>query len=205
MKSTKKKHEEESLQLYYVQQEISQQQNTIEKYQNTLMKLISLREEKDQKISNIKELHKKAQKKMLEEKEKEDKLSHDLQKMTVLQNQFADWEKEIKKCLIISKKTCQKDAILQQELITEKQKRDCILFKLREEVWRLEEEITNLNEQVQLKLKEKVATSQLVADANTDLEALHREHTNLCNAWNAVVLNISKRDKIYDQLKEERE
>ncbi|XP_047359274.1 coiled-coil domain-containing protein 40 isoform X1 [Vespa velutina] len=205
LKSTKKKHEEESLQLYYVQQEISQQQNTIEKYQNTLMKLTSLREEKDQKISDIKELHKKAQKKMLEEKEKEDKLSHDLQKMTALQNQFADWEKEIKKCLIISKKTCQKDAILQQELINEKQRKDCILFKLREEVWRLEEEITNLNEQIQLKLKEKVATSQLVADANADLEALHREHTNLCNAWNTVVLNISKRDKIYDQLTEERE
>ncbi|XP_014598615.1 PREDICTED: coiled-coil domain-containing protein 40 [Polistes canadensis] len=205
VKSTKKKHEEESLQLYYAQQEIMQQENTIEEYKNTLMKLTSLREEKNQKVNDIKELHKKAKEKMQEEKEKEDKLLRDLQKMTALQNQFADWEEEIKQCLMISKKTCQKDAILQQELINEKQKKDCILFKLREEVWRLEEEINNFNEQVQLKLKEKVATSQLVADANADLEALHREHTNLSNAWNGVVLNISKRDKIYDQLTEERQ
>ncbi|KAI4501390.1 hypothetical protein M0802_003267 [Mischocyttarus mexicanus] len=204
VKSTKKKHEEESLQLYYAQQEIMQQENTIEEYKNTLMKLTSLREEKNQKVNEIKELHKKAQEKMQEEKEKEDKLLRDIQKMTALQNQFANWEEEIKQCLIISKKTCQKDAILQQELINEKQRKDCILFKLREEVWKLEEEITDFNEQVQLKLKEKVATSQLVADANADLEALHREHTNLSNAWNGVVLNISKRDKIYDQLIEER-
>ncbi|KAI4488967.1 hypothetical protein M0804_004465 [Polistes exclamans] len=205
VKSTKKKHEEESLQLYYAQQEIMQQENTIEEYKNTLMKLTSLREEKNQKVNDIKELHKKAKEKMQEEKEKEDKLLRDLQKMTALQNQFANWEEEIKQCLMISKKTCQKDAILQQELINEKQKKDCILFKLREEVWRLEEEINNFNEQVQLKLKEKVATSQLVADANADLEALHREHTNLSNAWNGVVLNISKRDKIYEQLTEERQ
>ncbi|XP_043504867.1 coiled-coil domain-containing protein 40 isoform X1 [Polistes fuscatus] len=205
VKSTKKKHEEESLQLYYAQQEIMQQENTIEEYKNTLMKLTSLREEKNQKVNDIKELHKKAKEKMQEEKEKENKLLRDLQKMTALQNQFADWEEEIKQCLMISKKTCQKDAILQQELINEKQKKDCILFKLREEVWRLEEEINNFNEQVQLKFKEKAATSQLVADANADLEALHREHTNLSNAWNGVVLNISKRDKIYDQLTAERQ
>ncbi|XP_015177941.1 PREDICTED: coiled-coil domain-containing protein 40 isoform X2 [Polistes dominula] len=182
-----------------------QQENTIEEYKNTLMKLTSLREEKNQKVNDIKELHKKAKEKMQEEKDKEDKLLRDLQKMTALQNQFANWEEEMKQCLMISKKTCQKDAILQQELINEKQKKDCILFKLREEVWRLEEEITNVNEQVQLKIKEKLATSQLVADANADLEALHREHTNLSNAWNGVVLNISKRDKIYDQLTEERQ
>ncbi|XP_015177940.1 PREDICTED: coiled-coil domain-containing protein 40 isoform X1 [Polistes dominula] len=205
VKSIKKKHEEESLQLYYAQQEIMQQENTIEEYKNTLMKLTSLREEKNQKVNDIKELHKKAKEKMQEEKDKEDKLLRDLQKMTALQNQFANWEEEMKQCLMISKKTCQKDAILQQELINEKQKKDCILFKLREEVWRLEEEITNVNEQVQLKIKEKLATSQLVADANADLEALHREHTNLSNAWNGVVLNISKRDKIYDQLTEERQ
>ncbi|KAK2586864.1 hypothetical protein KPH14_009802 [Odynerus spinipes] len=205
VKSTKKKHEEESLQLYYAQQEISQQQSTIEKYQNTLMKLISLREEKDQKVNEIRESHKKIQEKVLEEKKKEDKLSRDLQNLTALQNQFAQWEEELNKCLTISKRTCKKDAIVQQELINEKQRKDCILFKLREEVWRLEDEITYLNEQVQLKLNEKIATSQLVADANTDLEAIHREHKNLCNSWNAVVLNISKRDKIYDQLSEERE
>ncbi|KAG5322340.1 CCD40 protein, partial [Pseudoatta argentina] len=205
IKALEKERETEGLQLYYAQQEIAQQQKTIEKYQSMIANVISQREEKDTHVKNAKEVHKDTHIKLLEEKRKEENLMHELEQITDLQAQFSKLQTELENALIISKQVSKKDKIIQRDLIAQKQQKDCIIYKLMEEVWRIKNEITNLDTQLQLKNKEKIQINQMIADVNTDLETLHKQHTNLCTAWNSVVLNITNRNKVYEQLNTERE
>ncbi|KYN30494.1 Coiled-coil domain-containing protein 40 [Trachymyrmex septentrionalis] len=205
IKALEKERETEALQLYYAQQEIAQQQKTIEKCQSMIANVVSQREEKDTHVKNAKEVHRNTHVKLLEEKRKEENLMHELEQTTDLQAQFSKLQTELENALIISKQVSKKDKIIQRDLIAQKQQKDCIIYKLMEEVWRIKNEITNLDTQLQLKNKEKIQFNQMIADVNTDLETLHKQHTNLCNAWNSVVLNITNRNKVYEQLNTERE
>lgn len=200
-----KERETEGLQLYYAQQEIAQQQMTIEKYQSMIANVILLREEKDTCVKKAKDVHKATHAKLFDEKKKEENLVRELEQLTALQAQFSDWQTELENNLTISKQVSKKDRIIQRDLIAQKQQKDCIIYKLMEEVWRIKTEIANLDMQLQLKNKEKIEINQMIADVNADLEALHKQHVNLCNAWNSVVLNITKRNKVYEQLNAERE
>ncbi|KYQ57453.1 Coiled-coil domain-containing protein 40 [Trachymyrmex zeteki] len=205
IKALEKERETEGLQLYYAQQEIAQQQMTIEKYQSMIVNVISQREKKDTCVKNAKDVHKTTHVKLLEEKRKEENCMRELEQITDLQAQFSKWQTELENTLIISKQVSKKDKAIQRDLITEKQQKDCIIYKLMEEVWKIKNEIANLDTQLQLKNKEKIQINQMIADVNIDLETLHKQHTNLCNAWNSVVLNITNRNKVYEQLNTERE
>ncbi|XP_018059753.1 PREDICTED: coiled-coil domain-containing protein 40 [Atta colombica] len=205
IKVLEKERETEGLQLYYAQQEIAQQQKTIEKYQSMIANVILQREEKDTHVKNAKEVHKNTHIKLLEEKRKEENLMHELEQITDLQAQFSKLQTELENSLIISKQVSKKDKIIQRDLIAQKQQKDCIIYKLMEEVWKIKNEITNLDTQLQLKNKEKIQINQMITDVNIDLETLHKQHTNLCNTWNSVVLNITNRNKVYEQLNTERE
>jgi len=205
IKVIEKERETEGLQLYYAQQEIAQQQMTIEKYQNMIANVISLREEKETCIKNVKDVHKAIHAKLFDEKKKEENLMHELEQLTDLQAQLSEWQTELENSLTISKQVSKKDKAIQQDLIAQKQQKDYIIYKLMEEVWRIKNEIANLDMQLQLKNKDKIQINQMIADVNADLEALHKQHMNLCNTWNSVVLNITKRNKFYEQLNIERE
>lgn len=178
---------------------------TIEKYQGMITNIILLREEKDTRVKDARDVRKVAHAKLLDEKTKEKNLAHELEQLTVLQTQFSEWQKELENSLTISKQVSKKDKAIQRDLITQKQQKDFIIFRLMEEIWKIKTEIANLDVQLQLKNKEKIEISQMIADVNADLEALHKQHMNLCNAWNSVVLNITKRNKVYKQLNAERE
>ncbi|XP_072750930.1 coiled-coil domain-containing protein 40 isoform X2 [Anoplolepis gracilipes] len=205
IKSIEKEHEAESLQLYYAQEETTHQQMTIDKYQSVITNVISLREEKDTHVRDAREVYKVTHAKLLNEKTKEENLLHELEQLTVLQAQFLEWQKELENNLTISKQVSKKDKVIQRNLIAQKQQKDFIIFRLMEEIWKIKTEIANLDIQLQLKNKEKIEINQMIVDVNADLEALHKQHKNLCNAWNSVVLNITKRNKVYEQLNTERE
>ena len=196
--------EEEGQKLYNAQSEIARQQKALENYQSMLHKLKSLYEDNDQQVKDLKELHKKLSKELQEEKSKENRLTQNLSSLANLETAFIEWEKEINKDLLVSQRVSEKDAAMRKELIQQKQRRDYILFKLMNEVHKIEEEIRFLDEQLQLKDKEKIVLGQTIADANADLEALQRDHKNLLNTWNSVLFCISQRDNISDQLNSER-
>jgi chromosome segregation ATPase len=200
-----KKHEADTLQLYHDQQEIAQQQTTIDKYQSMITNVISLREEKDSHVREAKSVHRATRVKLSDEKRKEENLLHEMEQLAALQAQFSQWQTELASDLAVSKRVSDKDKTVQRELIARKQYKDCIIFKLMEEVWRIKTEIAGLDVQLQLKNREKTEISRMMGDVNADLEALHRQHANLCDAWNSVVSNIAKRNRVYEQLNAERE
>lgn len=180
--------------------EIARQQKVLEKYQSMLDKIKSLYEINDQQIKALKELQKKILNELQVEKSKEKELIRKLENLSNLEASFIEWEKEINKELTISKRVSEKDAIMRKELIQQKQRNDYLLFKIMNEVHKIEDEIRYLDDQLQLKDKEKIVAAQTLADANTDLEVVQKDQKILLSTWNSVLVCISQRDNINDQL-----
>ncbi|XP_076390320.1 lethal (2) 41Ab isoform X2 [Megachile rotundata] len=164
-----------------------------------------MREKKNHTIEDAKQVLEDNNSKLKEEQNRKEKLTRELQNLSNFHNCLSKWEKDLNDYLLISKQITLQDANKKKLLINEKQQRDFILHKLKEEVWKIESEIAYLDEQLQIKNKEKEDANKMIIYANTDLETLHRKHKDLHGIWNSVVNSILKRNDAYDQLHIEQE
>lgn len=165
-----------------------------------LAELINLKSDTDERLKITKEAHKKINEEFQDKKLKEKKLLQSIESLGALQQQFSKWEDELAGNVTISQRISEKDAAMQRELLFQKQQKDFLLYKLEDEVWKLQSEIKDIDEQLQIKDQEKIDLSQMIADANADLEGLKKEHKTLYSAWSSVLNLISQRDKINDEI-----
>ncbi|XP_016844861.1 coiled-coil domain-containing protein 40-like isoform X2 [Nasonia vitripennis] len=200
IKDANKTREDEGVVLYDVQQEANRQETALENYKDMLAEVINLRGDIEDRLRKIKETHKKINDELEDKKLKEKKLLQSIESLDALQQQFSKWENELAGNLTISQRISEKDAAVERELLYQKQQKDFVLYKLEDEVWKLQSEIKDLDEQLQIKDQEKIALSQTIADANADLEGLEKEHKTLYSAWNSVLNLISQRDKINEEI-----
>ncbi|XP_058799375.1 coiled-coil domain-containing protein 40 [Phymastichus coffea] len=200
IKDANKTREDEGVALYDVQQEAARQEAAIENYKDMLAEVINLRSDTEERLKIIKETHKKINDEFQGKKSKASKLLQSIESLDMLQRQFSKWQDELSGNVTISQRISEKDAAVQRELLFQKQQKDYILYKLEDEVWRLQSEIRDIDEQLQIKDQEKIALSQTIADANADLEGLKKEHKTLYSAWNSVLNLISQRDKINEEI-----
>lgn len=191
--------------LYEVQQEAARQEAAIENYKDMLAEVTNLRGDIEERLTKVKESFRKVSDEYESRKLQEKKLLRTIESLDMLQAQLSKWESELAGNLTISERISEKDAAMQRELLYQKQQRDFVMYKLEDEVWKLQTEIKDLDEQLQIKDREKVALSQTVADANADLECLEKEHKTLYNAWNSVLTLISQRDTINEEISEEQQ
>lgn len=200
IKDANKTREDEGVVLYDVQQEANRQETALENYKDMLADVINLRGDIEDRLKKIKETHKKLNDELEDKKLKEKKLLQSVESLDTLQQQFSKWESELAGNLTISQRISEKDAAVERELLYQKQQKDFVLYKLEDEVWKLQSEIKDHDEQLQIKDQEKIALSQTIADANADLEGLEKEHKTLYSAWNSVLNLISQRDKINEEI-----
>ncbi|XP_076222304.1 lethal (2) 41Ab isoform X2 [Nomia melanderi] len=205
IKHVEKNLESEGVNLYQMQQQIEHQHTTISHYFDALSKIAFLREKKNQNIENAKQVLKTNRCKLEDERNKREKLSQDLKNLLSFHNYLSKWENDLNDYLRISKQISSQDANRRKALINKKQQRDFILYRLKEEIWKIETEISYLDEQLQIKNKEKENVNKMIIDVNTDLETLHTERKDLYDIWKSVVANISKRNNIHDQLHSQQE
>ncbi|XP_014234800.1 coiled-coil domain-containing protein 40 [Trichogramma pretiosum] len=200
LKDANKTREDEGLALYEVQQEAARQEQAIDQYKDMLAEVVNLRGDISERLEKIKSAHKRLQDELQAKKSKEKLLQQSVESLDALQRQFAKWEQDLAANLSISQRISEKDAATERELIYQKQQKDFVLLKLEDEVWKLQSEIKDLDEQLQIKDEEKMALGQTLADAAADLEALEKEHKTLYSAWNSVLVLISQRDKINEEI-----
>ncbi|CAL7949018.1 unnamed protein product [Xylocopa violacea] len=200
VKQTEKDLESHAVYLYETQQEVERQHTTLQQYVETLSNITQLRDKSNNNVESAKEILKLSYSKLRDEKSKKEKLSKKLENLLEFHCCLSKWEKELNDHLIISKQMSLQDSNKNKILINKKQERDFILYRLKEEIWKIESEIAYLDEQLQIKNEENENANRMVIDANTDLETLHIEHKDLHGIWNSVVNNICKRNNIYDQL-----
>ncbi|XP_011497396.1 PREDICTED: coiled-coil domain-containing protein 40 isoform X2 [Ceratosolen solmsi marchali] len=200
IKDDNKIREDEGIILFDIQQEAAQQNAAIENYKHMLAEIINLRGDTEEHLKTVKEVNKKLNRELETKKSKEKNLLQSIESLDILQEQFFKWESELAGSVTISQRISEKDAIVERELLYQKQQKDYVLYKLEDEIWKLQIEIRDLDEQFQIKDEEKINLSQTIADANADLEGLEKEHKTLYGAWNNVLNLISQRDKISEEI-----
>lgn len=162
------------------------------------------REDKEQHLKTIKEIRNKSQQELEDERRKSEEMTREIDSISTVCRQFAEFEKEIANHLAIAKRMSSKDAMVQRELIKKKQEADYILLKASEQVFKMEKEFEMLENQIGVKSEEKLAIGQTIADADADLGALERERKDLIDSWHRVIASISQRDSVYEELSDER-
>ncbi|XP_054004986.1 coiled-coil domain-containing protein 40 isoform X1 [Hylaeus anthracinus] len=205
IKQSEEELEFKGVHLYQTQQEIDHQHTIILQYIEALSQLTLLREKRCQSIEDAKNALKEHSCKLKEEKNKKEELSQKLNNLLALYSYLSKWEKDLNDYLKKSKQISSQDTNKRKTLINKKQQRDFILYQLKEEVWRIEADIAHLDEQLQIKDREKEDTNRMIIDVNTDLETLHAEHKGLHITWKSLVANICKRNNFHDQLQSQQE
>ncbi|XP_053593742.1 coiled-coil domain-containing protein 40 [Microplitis demolitor] len=203
-KETNKKREQKGLEIYEAQREISQQQTKIDKYRKSLEDVKQSCEEKECHLIELKDMRNRVRNEAEEENRRAEELSREIESTSSLCKRFSEYEQEISDNLAVAERKSQKDAIAEREMIRQKQEADYILWKLSEEVWKLEKEIYDLKQQMEIKNEEKAVVIQTIADADADLEGIQRERKDLMDAWNGVIASILQRDKVFNELSQER-
>nr|XP_033333687.1 coiled-coil domain-containing protein 40 [Megalopta genalis] len=192
IKQVEKELESEGVDLYQTQQQVEQQHLIIRQYFDALSKITLLKEKKDHNIEEAKGVLKKNHCKLEDERNKQKKLSQELKNLLTFYNYLSKWENDLNDHLKISKQISSQDANKRKMLINKKYQRDFILYRLKEEIWKVEDEIAYLDEQLQIKTKEKVDANRMIIDVNTDLETLYAERKDIHDVWKSIVMSIYK-------------
>ncbi|KOC60545.1 Coiled-coil domain-containing protein 40, partial [Habropoda laboriosa] len=200
IKQTEKELESEAVHLYQMQHDVENQHKTLQQYIETLTKITLLREKRNHNIKNIQEIAQQSCLKLKEEKDKKEKLSQKLKNLLTFHSCLSKWEKNLNDHLIMFKQMSLQDASRNKVLVNKKQQRDFILYRIKEEIWKIESEIAYLDEQLQTKDKEKENANRMIIDINTELETLHTEHKGLHGTWKSVVNSICKRNNVHEEL-----
>ncbi|XP_014210588.1 coiled-coil domain-containing protein 40, partial [Copidosoma floridanum] len=199
IKDAEKKREDEAVRLYELQKETSRQESAVDNYKDMLAELVNLRADMECRLQSAKEAHRVTSERLKAKKLVEKQLGQTIESIEALQQQFSKWEDELRNNLTISQRISEKDDALERELVQRKQQRDYVLFKLEDEVWRLQAEIKDMDDQLQIKDAEKASLRQTIADVSADLDGLKKEHKTLYNAWNVVLHLINKQDQIHEE------
>ncbi|XP_023727369.1 coiled-coil domain-containing protein 40 isoform X2 [Cryptotermes secundus] len=173
------------------------QQVLIGKYHETIANIAKIRQEKEAEVETCRSMYKSEQLKLNNAQKKEEELRAEMENLMRLEQQFADWEKEMKSEISVSERISEKTKAEERQLTKEMQKQDVFILKLMTEIANLEARLAILEGQLKLKESERNKVSQSIADANADLEALSREQQQLLQSWNSVFISIQQRDRVY--------
>ncbi|XP_055598841.1 coiled-coil domain-containing protein 40 [Uranotaenia lowii] len=200
-----KESEEVGARLYDLQEEIDSQKELLDIYNKEIMEVSARRQAEEQKVAKYRKEYEEESHNFKEFKKIHNEHLQELDNLTILENEFSKWDKEIKAEIAVAKRVASKDAKDQLIAAEERRKMDFLVFNLDGEVRRKERELAEIEQQIteQQNATDEINTS--LADANSDLEALQHEHKRLFQSWGEVIVAIQQRDKILSKAKEELE
>lgn len=168
-----------------------------------LKTVTAAKEQVDIELDQYKQTHKALTEKLLDAERDEREIQREIESVNYLIKQMTQWEKKIESHISLNRRIAEKsrkDMIKQGQ---EKRQQDILIYKLLNEIWKLEAELESLNSQIKVKEKEMEELEQSTAVGNTNVEALQSEYRCLMHAWNSVVVAISSRDKSLECINEE--
>lgn len=127
----------------------------------------------------------------------------ELTQVTELEINMRKWTKEMEDEVSATKRIVSKDKKVHLAKAQKKKQMDVLLYKLESEVKAKEQELGTIDNQLKVQNDYLEVLNQSLADANADLESLQREHKQLTNAYNEVLIQIQLRDKIILKSKDE--
>ncbi|XP_066602875.1 coiled-coil domain-containing protein 40-like [Prorops nasuta] len=201
----KKEYKEETLKMYYSQENIAQQQWLMMKYEKNLVDTLKECDQLHKNVEVISREHEEAREKCLKMIEMSEHLATDLDSLSAFNWQLSNKRKILMDSIAVKNRSREKNKLTRCELSSEKHFKDYIILKLEEEVKKLREGICNMEKQVTMKAEEKNLIKSSLIDLDTDFRVLLKDQKNFYDTWNSVVVNIAKQDKLREEMNLERE
>lgn len=188
--------EEIGAKLYDLQRDIDKQRTQLHRYSSEILEMSKTRQKREENITMLRRDFNQQFANLKESKRIHNERIRELSNIQVLESELSKWSKEVKDEVTVAKRITCKDDREQAAQAQERRKMDLFLFNLDATVRRLENELTNLNEQI---VDQDAIINDLnrsLADGNSDLEILQGEHKRLYQAWGEVIVAIQQRDKV---------
>nr|CAH7722539.1 unnamed protein product [Callosobruchus chinensis] len=195
--------EELGVRTYEAQQIVCAQQKTLEGIISELKTVTAAKEEIEHELEEDKKKYKQLKDKLYMTEKSNRELQHEIEGVNMLVQQMTQLESKIESQLSVNKRVAEKTRKDMLKEAAQKREQDMLIYRLFNEIWRLEGEIESLNIQIKAKELEMDDLQQTIAVGNTNIEALQTEYRCLIHSWNSVVVAISNRDKGLDSLNED--
>ncbi|CAH2011669.1 unnamed protein product [Acanthoscelides obtectus] len=195
--------EELGVRAYEAQQIVCAQQRTLEGIISDLKTVTAAKEEIENELEEDKKKFKQLKDKLNLTEKSNRELQHEIEGVNMLIQQMVQLENKIESQISVNKRVAEKTRKDMLKEAVQKRDQDMLIYRLFNEIWRLEGEIESLNIQIKAKELEMDELQQTIAVGNTNIEALQTEYRCLMHSWNSVVVAISNRDKGLDCLTEE--
>ncbi|CAG7836266.1 unnamed protein product [Allacma fusca] len=202
--SRMKKKEREDLgnQLYNLQYELQRQTDLLEKYDKDLEGLKERRSEVERDTEVVVQDCELAKKKLDEEVENEKRVMKSIKEIDMMEWCVRQAAQEFDGELKIRQLVDEKFEKLRYKTELEKRDQDFYLDKILTHVQRMEQANEGIQRQIQAHNEEQKELSTYIAEAETEIEAIHIEKTHLQRAWNETVTVVRSRDEALNAARE---
>ncbi|XP_026284357.1 coiled-coil domain-containing protein 40 [Frankliniella occidentalis] len=205
LKMKAKEREDLGVNLFNIQEEVSQSQKQISSCKMSLTELEEKRASIEEDLKKNRNLHKQEVEKISHAHAQEENMRLEIEILKSVEWQLKQWESDYNSELAISQRIADKSEKQKEEMAREKQKQDILLLKLRQAVLGLESKREQLKAQREVKIQQQESLRRTIAEGTADLEALQTEQIRLTRIWNGVVINLQQRDKVYNNVQKELE
>lgn len=198
LQKSKKEREDVGVELYGLQQQLSQLQKQLTTKQNDYETLDTKRKREEESISELKCKQKRKYEKYEDIKKQANVKESELEELKAALINVRRFNEATKKEISVSKTVAVKTKEVFEEIQKEKEEQDFYLDSLNEQIYQHEKQISLTKEQLRVqKLQTKEADSMVKAIA-TDLEELFSEKKQLLQKWNSSLFALGQRDQALD-------
>ncbi|XP_053607595.1 coiled-coil domain-containing protein 40 [Plodia interpunctella] len=189
--------------IYRSDHDTNAQRVMIEEYEATLGQKTNDREQAEQHAKELGDRYKKLKDKLDQDIATERETIQEVEALTTLCRQLEKWREETESDLTVSQRMSDKMRAEKKTLADEKRELDIIIYGLSNEVWKLESRLEMFKKQFEIKNAEMENVNDKVTAYASELEDLDLDKRRLVSLWNAVLINIQQRDKVYDSVRDD--
>ncbi|KAJ6658502.1 hypothetical protein lerEdw1_020057 [Lerista edwardsae] len=202
VKNGKKEREELGVILYGVQQQLARLQMELEKNHNQHSQIAMTRRQLEEELHDLRTTYKKTCQSAEDERKKVSAMQAEMESLSLRLFYMQNMDQDVRDDIAVMKRTVKKAEVERMRAEVEKQKQDLHVDRLTRRVDQLQEQISLYEAQRVAQAEDTRITRQEVAEASTEIHAIHLEKKQLLHQWTVSLTGMKRRDEAYAAMQE---
>jgi hypothetical protein len=202
LKALEKEKEEVGVQLYGLQQQLADMQQSFQDAHDNYNKVSKTREENEAKLTSLSENLEFRKTEISDLRKKVDRATDELYKLNINLNFMKEHNQELKSELKLTQRTTHRTEENIVSLEKEKKIQDLLIDQMNEEIKRLTEQISVLDAQRIAQEDQTKEAKSILQEANIEMDKILTSKKNLLEHWKKATFEIMDKDKNLQKIKD---
>ncbi|XP_042307658.1 coiled-coil domain-containing protein 40 isoform X2 [Sceloporus undulatus] len=188
--------------LYGVQQQLVRLQMELEKNHNSHSQIAMARRQLEEELNDLRKTYKKTYESTGDERKAVSSRQMEIEKLSLRLFYMKNMDQDVRDDIAVMKRTVKKAEMERMRAEVEKQKQDLHVDQLTKRVNDLQEQIALYEAQHMAQAEDTKITRKEVAEAITEIQAIHLEKKRLLHDWANSLTGMKRRDEAYAAMQE---